>query len=164
MWMRAVTTPKHRKPVMAAHHSLLSSWPAWSEPPLPAYDSWQKTSITAHVPPLPPRCRRDAHIWKLRFSLTVSENYFITKEDEESCLRLAEVPGWLFLERDSRVESFHKRSTLCSLTERKCYVIPGPLLMCVTYQLQKEYSVYFYRPVLCCSWAQPGSYQTHTHH
>lgn len=52
-----------------------------------------------------------------RFSLTVFENYFITEEDEESCLWLPAALGWLFLAQGSRVESFHKWSTLCSVKE-----------------------------------------------
>lgn len=51
------------------------------------------------------------------FSLTESENYFITEEDEESYLWFPPTLGWLFLEQASRPESFHKWSTLCSVKE-----------------------------------------------
>lgn len=54
---------------------------------------------------------------KERFSLTIFWNYFITKEDEESCLWLPAALGWLFLAKGSRVESFHKGSTLCCAKE-----------------------------------------------
>lgn len=61
-----------------------------------------------------------------RFSSTLFENDFITEEDEESCLWLPAALGWLFLAPGSRVESFHKWNTLCSVRANKHYVILGP--------------------------------------
>lgn len=72
-------------------------------------------SGAAHILPLSPKCQGDARLGI--FSLTESENYFITEEDEESYLWFPPALGRLFLERAPRPESFHKWSTLCSVKE-----------------------------------------------
>lgn len=76
----------------------------------------QRGIETHHVLPSPwPKCQGDAHSGI--FSLSESENYFIREEDEESYLWFPPALGWLFLERASSPESFHKWSTLCSVKE-----------------------------------------------
>lgn len=95
----------------------------------PAYDTCLKTNITAHISPLPPQTPKRCSFLVRRFSLTASENYFIMKDDEESCLWFPAAPWWLFLEQSLRPESFRKWSTFFSVK----YVMPSwdPFTLCL---------------------------------
>lgn len=97
--------------------------PVWSQSLCqPITHDW-KPKLQTKFPPLPPKCWKDAHIWPGDFPWPY---YFITKEDEESCLWLPTVLGWLFLAKRLESREFPQGEHPLLCKRKLNYVITGP--------------------------------------